>query len=1125
MWRYLENTLMKHNLSARSAVLQRSGLTALAVLLLLTLASCQSKEERFVNNLMSQMTYEEKLGQLNLLPVNGDIVTGAEVGEYDLGDRIAKGEVGGLFNLKGVDKIREAQRIAVERSRLGIPLIFGMDVIHGYETVFPIPLALSCSWDTAAIRLSAETAAKEATADGICWTFSPMVDICKDARWGRIAEGNGEDPFLGSAIAQAMVKGYQGTDLTSPYTMLACVKHFALYGGAEAGRDYNTVDMSPYRMANDYLPPYKAALDAGCGSVMAAFNTINGVPCHCNQWLLTDLLRKQWGFEGFVVTDYTGILELIAHRMGADLETVGQRALQAGCDMDMVSEALNIKWEATADKKRVDEACKRVLIAKYRLGLFDDPYRYCDDSRRATDIYTEATKAQARQLTTETFVLLKNKEQGQRTKDNHHALLPLDLDTKVALIGPLADTRANMAGTWSVAATFDYKTVREAFEEVLPKGHLFYAKGSNIEYSKELQQRGELAGRSIWDERTPEQMRHEAMAAARKADVIVLAMGETSEMSGESAARTSLTMPQAQQDLIDALATLDKPMILLNFSGRPVVLTHEAEVCDAILQVWFGGSETADAITDVVFGKVSPSGKLTTSFPRSVGQEPLGYRQYSTGRPIDDGEFIKYRSGYLDENTLPLYPFGYGLSYTTFERKCTMHNAQCTVKVTNTGAYAGAEVVQLYVRAHHSTWARPVRELRGFERVELAPGESKEVCFDITDETLGYYDDQMNFIVEPGIYDIFINDQLVGQICSPKTQSPLHSADFQDTVNGQPTALYTLTNGQAEVDITNFGGRIVSLRVPNNKGQLQDVVLGFDNIKDYKNIPSDFGACIGRYANRLNKGQITVNGVPYQLPTNNFGHTLHGGPTGWQYQVYSAEQINDQCLKLTIVSPDGDNGFPGQVTASCTYTLTEDNTLILDYEATTDAPTVINMTNHTYFNLNGDGSTSILNHVLWLNSNQMTPVDNTYMTTGEIVTIPAGDPFDFFTAPKTVGQDIEADNEQLHNGNGYDHNWVLRPSEEKLNHAATLYSPVTGIQLDVYTEEPGIQVYSGNFLDGTVTGKYGKVYKQRNAICLETQKYPDAPNKPQWPSAFLNPGEKYQTRTTFHFSVNSKSAH
>ena len=759
---------MKHNSSLHHYI-------NLSLITLLLLSDCQSKEERFVNNLMSQMTYEEKLGQLNLLPVNGDIVTGAEVGEYDLGDRIAKGEVGGLFNLKGVDKIREAQRIAVEQSRLGIPLIFGMDVIHGYETVFPIPLALSCSWDTAAIRLSAETAAKEATADGICWTFSPMVDICRDARWGRIAEGNGEDPFLGSAIAQAMVKGYQGTDLTSPYTMLACVKHFALYGGAEAGRDYNTVDMSPYRMANDYLPPYKAALDAGCGSVMAAFNTINGVPCHCNQWLLTDLLRKQWGFEGFVVTDYTGILELIAHRMGPDLEIVGQRALQAGCDMDMVSEALNMRRQATGDRRRVDEACKRILIAKYRLGLFDDPYRYCDDSRRATDIYTEANKAQARHLTTETFVLLKNTLPPYPSTP----LLPLSPTAKVALIGPLADTRVNMAGTWSVAATFDYKTVREAFEEVLPKGHFFYAKGSNIEYSKELQQRGELAGRSIWDERSPEQMRQEAMAAARKADVIVLAMGESSEMSGESAARTSLTMPKAQQDLIDALATLKKPMVLLNFSGRPVVLTHEAEVCDAILQVWFGGSETADAIADVVFGKVSPSGKLTTSFPRSVGQEPLGYRQYSTGRPIEDGEFIKYRSGYLDENTLPLYPFGYGLSYTTFNySNITLHPYtgvagatptplppySLNLTVTNTGKMAGAEVVQLYIRAHHSTWARPVRELRGFERVELAAGESKEVSFAITNETLGYYDDKMNFIVEPGKYDIYINDLLVGQV-------------------------------------------------------------------------------------------------------------------------------------------------------------------------------------------------------------------------------------------------------------------------------------------------------------------------------------------------------------------------
>ncbi|MCQ2328888.1 MAG: beta-glucosidase BglX [Paludibacteraceae bacterium] len=726
------------------------------VLFALLLTACQSKEERFVNRLMRQMTFEEKLGQLNLLPVLGEITTGATVGEYDLGDRIAKGEVGGLFNLKGVDNVRNAQRIAVEESRLGIPLLFGMDVIHGYETIFPIPLAQSCSWDTTAIRLAAQIAAKEATADGICWTFSPMVDICRDARWGRVAEGNGEDPYLGSAIAKMMVEGYQGADLADSTTMMACVKHFALYGGAEAGRDYNMVDMSAYRMANDYLPPYKAAVDAGCGSVMAAFNTLNGMPCHCNKWLLTDLLRKQWKFNGFVVSDYTGILELIEHRMGPDLETVGQRALSAGCDMDMVSEAITMnvgkhKWKE--NKKQVNEACRRVLMAKYRLGLFDDPYRYCDKERRATDIYTEANRAYARQLATETFVLLKN----DSSATTNQPILPLSPTTKVALIGPLADTRSNMAGTWSVAATFDYKTVRESFAELLPQGHLFYAKGANVEYDQQLQQRGELFGRSIWDERTPDQMRAEAMAAARKADVIVLAMGETSEMSGESSSRTNLTMPKAQQDLIDDLATLNKPMVLLNFTGRPVVLLHESEVCDAILQVWFGGSETANAIADVVFGKVSPSGKLTTSFPRSVGQEPLGYRQYSTGRPSADGQFVKYLSCYLDESTLPLYPFGYGLSYTTFKYgECVVDDSQCSVTVTNTGKMAADEVVQLYVRAQYSTLARPIRELRGFKRIHLEPGESMEVSFAITDETLGYYNDKMQFVVEPGPYEFIV---------------------------------------------------------------------------------------------------------------------------------------------------------------------------------------------------------------------------------------------------------------------------------------------------------------------------------------------------------------------------------
>ncbi len=749
--------------------------------IVIALTACQSKEERFVNNLMRQMTYEEKLGQLNLLPVNGEIVTGATVGEYDLGDRIAKGEVGGLFNLKGVDKIREAQRIAVEQSRLGIPLIFGMDVVHGYETIFPIPIASSCSWDTAAIRQSAQIAAKEATADGICWTFSPMVDISLDARWGRVSEGNGEDPFLGSAIAQAMVKGYQGQDLTDPTTMMACVKHFAAYGAVEAGREYNMVDVSEYRMANEYLPPYKAAIDAGCGSVMAAFNTINGLPCHCNPWLLTDVLRDLWGFDGFVVTDYTAIKELIEHRMGADLETVGARALEAGCDMDMVSEALTIQ----KNRKAVEAACRRVLLAKYKLGLFDDPYRYCDDHRRATDIYTDEHRALARKLATESFVLLKNRLKGAAASSleaTGDRVLPLAKTAKVALIGPLADTRANMPGTWSVAATFDrYRTLREAFADVLPKGNLLYAKGSNIFHDAELEARGSMFGREIRDNRSAEEMLREAVRVARQADVIVLAVGETSELSGECASRTDLTMPDAERDLIDALAKLGKPMVMLNFSGRPVVLTHESEVCDAILQVWFGGSETADAIADVVFGKVSPSGKLTTSFPRSVGQEPLYYRQQSTGRPSPTEQFIKFLTCYIDEANTPLYPFGYGLSYTEFEWKVESESGKwledgakllqdgasayrLEVKVKNTGKMAGAEVLQLYVRAHHSTLARPVKELRGFKRVYLEPGEETTVAFDINEEAVGYYTDLQHFVVEKGLYDIYINSTLVGTI-------------------------------------------------------------------------------------------------------------------------------------------------------------------------------------------------------------------------------------------------------------------------------------------------------------------------------------------------------------------------
>lgn len=719
----------------------------------------KAKMDAFVNQLMSQMTLEEKLGQLNL-PVTGEIVTGAAKSS-NVAEQIRHGQVGGLFNLKGVDKIRDVQRIAVEESRLHIPLIFGMDVIHGYETVFPIPLTLSQSWDMAAIERSAQIAAQEATADGICWTFSPMVDICHDARWGRISEGNGEDPFLGSRIAEAMVRGYQQNDLTKNNSMMACVKHFALYGAPDAGRDYNTVDMSMWRMYNEYFPPYKAAADAGAGSYMASFNIVNGVPATGNRWLLTDVLRNQWKFEGFVVSDYTGIAEMTNHGMG-DLQEVSALALHAGLDMDMVSEGLvgtiakSLK-EGKATQEDIDLACRRILEAKYKLGLFDDPYRYCNLKRPAKEVFTPANREEARNIARECFVLLKN--------DGN--VLPLKAESKIALIGPLANTRANMPGTWSVAATADrYSTVLEGFQKaVAGKGEILYAKGCNLMYDAKAEKDATMFGREMRDERSPEAMRAEALAAAYQSDIIVFAGGESSEMSGECASRVNIEMPDAQRDLLLELQKTGKPIVLLNFSGRPMILNWESENLPAILEVGFGGSETADALADVVFGKVSPSGKLTTSFPRNVGQLPFSYNHYNTGRPLQGEDFFKFQSCYMDVKNDPLYPFGYGLSYTNFSYSpvtlsaTTMSpegNLTASVTVTNTGKVEGTEVVQMYIRDMVGSVVRPVKELKGFERISLQPGESRTVNFAVTPELLKFYNGSLEYVLEPGDFQLMI---------------------------------------------------------------------------------------------------------------------------------------------------------------------------------------------------------------------------------------------------------------------------------------------------------------------------------------------------------------------------------
>lgn len=738
-----------------TAVITASAVTAMAAP-----QADKGKMDQFIDNLMGRMTLQEKIGQLNL-PVSGEIVTG-QAKSSDVAGKIRKGQVGGLFNVKGVENIREVQKIAVEQSRLKIPLLFGMDVIHGYETVFPIPLALSCSWDMEAIKESARIAAKESSADGICWTFSPMVDICRDPRWGRMAEGGGEDPYLGSEISAAMVKGYQGDDLTDKNTIMACVKHFALYGAPEAGRDYNTVDMSHLSMFNNYFPPYKAAIDAGVGSVMTSFNVVDGIPATGNKWLMTDVLRDRWGFDGFVVTDYTAISEMIAHGMG-DLQQVSAMSLSAGTDMDMVADGFLTTLEKSLKEGKVtmaeiDKACRRILEAKYKLGLFDDPYKYCDASRVRKDIFTAENRAVARKIATETFVLLKNENN----------LLPLQRKGKIALVGPLANTKANMPGTWSVAAASDkYNSLYESMKQSLAgKAEVLYAKGSNLMYDAQREAEATMFGREMRDPRSAQELLDEALSVASQADVIVAGVGESSEMSGESSSRTNLEMPDAQRDLLTALKKTGKPVVLVYFAGRSTVMTWEQENFPAILNVWFGGSEAADAICDIVFGDVSPSGKLTTTFPKNVGQIPLYYNHLNTGRPLEAGKwFSKFRSNYLDIDNDPLYPFGYGLSYTTFrygDLRLSNNSMNekgkitASVTVTNTGSHDADEIVQMYIRDMVGSVARPVKELKGFERIHLKKGESRTVSFDITAEQLKFYNSALDWVCEPGEFEVMV---------------------------------------------------------------------------------------------------------------------------------------------------------------------------------------------------------------------------------------------------------------------------------------------------------------------------------------------------------------------------------
>ena len=732
--------------------MNKKTIIALAMSLLAINVGAQTNPmKKFIDDLMSKMTLREKIGQLNLM-VAGDITTGGAM-DTKVGSGVADGSIGGVFNVKGVDKIRALQDIAVKKTKHGIPLIVGMDVVHGYETIFPIPLALSASWDLQGIEHCAQISAKEASADGINWTYSPMVDIALDQRWGRVSEGAGEDPYLGSRIAETMVRGYQG-DYSKNYNIMACLKHFALYGAVDSGKEYNTVDMSKVRMYNQYLPPYKAAVEAGVGSVMSSFNLIDGVPATASNWLLNELLRNQWKFDGFVVTDYGSIGEMEAHGLG-DLKSNSAMALKAGTDMDMCSQGFIKTLEQSVNDGSVsvsdiDTACRRVLEAKYKLGLFKDPYKYLDSKRRKKDIFTQENRNEARKMATETFVLLKNKNN----------VLPLKHTQKVALIGPLADSRINMAGTWCVAYTPDkYSTLREIMKPD------YYAQGSNVYADEATQKAGEF-GKAI-KRVNDEQALKEALDAAKNADVIVAALGETAEMSGECASRSDLSLPDVQKNLLKNLVATGKPVVLLNFSGRATEMKWESENVDAIMNVWFGGSETASAICDVLYGDANPSGKLTVSMPQATGQEPLYYNHLPTGRPVAENTktFAKYASNYLDVRNDALYPFGYGLSYTTYSYS-DIHlssnqmsrdgSIKATVTVTNTGTRDGDEIVQLYIHDKVASISRPVRELKGFKRIHLNAGESKDVSFDITPDLLKFYDANLKEVLEPGQFDLMI---------------------------------------------------------------------------------------------------------------------------------------------------------------------------------------------------------------------------------------------------------------------------------------------------------------------------------------------------------------------------------
>ncbi len=723
------------------------------------LISSSIAQSSFVDDLLKKMTLEEKIGQLTLF-TSDMAVTGPTVRDNYKQD-ITSGRAGAIFNAYTPAFTKQLQDMAMQ-TRLKIPLLFGYDVIHGHKTIFPIPLGESCSWDTAAWMRSAQIAAKEAAADGLHWTYSPMVDIVRDPRWGRVAESGGEDPWLGSKIAVAKIIGYQGnTNKLNNEQVLACVKHFALYGAAEAGRDYNTVDMSRRAMFETYLVPYKAAVAAGVATVMTSFNEIDGSPATGNKWLLTDLLRKQWGFKGFIVSDYTSVNEMINHGVIANESEAAALALNAGLDMDMQGAVYYNHLKKLVDEKKVsmatlDAAVKRVLEAKNRLGLFQDPYKYVSEQRATMNIFTPEHNTEAFESARKSIVLLKNNK-----------VLPLQKNMSVALIGPLADNKKDVIGNWSAAG--DYKRAVSVREAMVGAGAVNgitvrYAKGANITDDTVLMKKlNNFGGELTRDSLSPQELINQAVSLANTSDVIVAVLGESQGMSGEAASRSDIGIPSNQQTLLRALVATGKPVVLVLMNGRPLTLQWEHENVAAIVETWFGGTQAGNAIRSVLYGEYNPSGKLTMTFPRNVGQIPIYYEAKNTGRPLDPNN--KYTSKYLDIPNTPLYPFGYGLSYTTFEYsnpvadKTTLGatgKVNVSVTVSNRGSFDGEEVVQLYIRDHVATIARPLKQLRGFRKVMIRKGESQTINFTVSAEDFKFYNKDMKWDFEAGDVSVYI---------------------------------------------------------------------------------------------------------------------------------------------------------------------------------------------------------------------------------------------------------------------------------------------------------------------------------------------------------------------------------